>query len=236
MIVRYGNQLLSDGGKLATLPPKEAPSGYFKLYEFDEDLFPSGGSETTYNWTAVGSIDYVDGKIRDKKAVEFDQTGALNSYATSPIAKIWSNDGTWPNSDMSVSFWYNFEDVACNIIWQYYTSTYDSSHILSTDATGSLLLNCWYEDGWDDQSCYGQLETGWNHIVIIRDNWDWLMYVNNEFQSDLTFNHGMSATDIQLGYNGGATYGGGAIQQMYWYLDVLTESQISDLYNYGLGV
>jgi len=237
-IIRYGGNIISTGGKPATFPFYEsAPGSPYLLYKFDGNLTPSIGA---IGFSTAGSISYTTGKIVNGQALSFGEEGGI--YSEGNLADIWFNNNSWPNSDLTVNFWLNYANVADTLIYGYYDGTsYDDIIKLSVDGDGELTLYANETDGAPGPvTCTGQIdEPGWNMITVVRYNtWYWKLYVNAVDQdNNLYFSVQRPGDVVSIGYTYGNTdYASCQIDQMYWYLSDLTDAQIEQLYNFGIGI
>jgi hypothetical protein len=219
-------------GVKPTPPPSTLNNLIFSVYNADNNTNDSFG---TYNGTAIGGLTYTTGKIG--QAFNFNGT---NSYVSLP-----NNSFNNLTGDFSVSCWFKTNTVSGNqMIFSnlaYNGGARKGFYIILASNT----IGCWFTN----QPTYSQeLYTSaavsintWYHLLVTRESGVVKIYLNGTLlvtdTNAIPLSYVTTLASIGAYTNGVSTtsYFNGNIDAFNVWTKVLTQSEITELYNSGNG-
>lgn len=202
---------------------------YYKFETNSEDFFgPNPGVDT--------ATTYASGKVG--QAVNFVAANLSRIFCADPTGA--TNFG--PNASYSLAFWVKYTDnVTDSSISEHWEG---GGYAWAIRTGGSLRFNTYDQVHNPGTNCGNPNDGTWHHIVCVRDVPNVLLRIyldgtQNNSTPDTTVGNSIASTSngYAIGNRGNADirYFNGALDEFGIWGKVLTQQEINDLYNSGVG-
>ncbi len=200
----------------------EADTSGTTLTSFDSNGFSLGNDSNGYGANTSGN-NYVSWNW---KAPLANLSTSFNG-SSSQITLLDSLGTAMGNNNFSVSFWVNVNSASQSAIYLSITRPYD---FYVATFSGVIYLNL----GTLSYSTGISLSTGWHHIAVTKSSSSGsILYLDNNATADASKTGNITANNIanSIGnYNNGSYIVDGEMGQVRIFDDVLTASEVADLY------